>query len=462
MQRSRMLRALIEVVFAGFALGIAPRGWAASFIPLGMAPGGTNSSAWAVSGDGSVICGGGFGPLWSQALQWHLGSGGVIESGLRDTYAQGVSADGTIVVGYMPVPGGTEAFTWVHPGGLVPIGDLPGGGRYSVATKISADGSVVVGVGSGAAGGEAFRWTVSSGMIGLGDLPGGDFESTAWGVSGDGSVIVGRSHAEFGEEAFRWTASDGMIGLGDLPGGPNRSAAFAISADGTVIGGSSGSVNGLEEAFLWTASSGMVALGDLPGGPFFSRVVGLSGDGSIAVGYGRGAVDSEAFIWDEVNGMRSLRDALVDEYGLGAALAGWYLREAHAISVDGNAIVGTGYNPSGGIEAWIAFIGDTPSAVEAPLVDGVRLRGFPNPASGPIRIDLAAENRDDTFDLQVFDAGGRLIFSRSLRKGSGQTEWDTRDSAGRFVPSGVYFAKVVNSRDRSRLPRGSVTLHVVR
>jgi hypothetical protein len=38
----------------------------------------------------------------------------------------------------------------------------------------------------------------------------------------------------------------------------------------------------------------------------------------------------------------------------------------------------------------------------------------PNPAYGPIRIDLAAEDVDDALNLQVFDAGGRLIFARAL------------------------------------------------
>ena len=38
---------------------------------------------------------------------------------------------------------------------------------------------------------EAFRWTSGGGMVGLGDLPGGSSASFATGVSADGSVIVG-------------------------------------------------------------------------------------------------------------------------------------------------------------------------------------------------------------------------------------------------------------------------------
>ncbi len=38
-------------------------------------------------------------------------------------------------------------------------------------------------------GSEAFRWTQAGGMVGLGDLPGGTFGSKAFFVSADGSVV---------------------------------------------------------------------------------------------------------------------------------------------------------------------------------------------------------------------------------------------------------------------------------
>jgi hypothetical protein len=42
--------------------------------------------------------------------------------------------------------------------------------------------------------------------------------------------------------------------------------------------------------------------------------------------------------------------------GLGAALTGWQLSEATAISDDGLTIVGFGTNPLGNTEAWVATI----------------------------------------------------------------------------------------------------------
>ena len=137
---------------------------------------------------------------------------------------------------------------WPSPAPLAPAaGSGPAGG--------AADGSVVVGVSISALGLEAFRWSEQGGMIGLGDIPGGDFESIALEVSEDGSVVVGEgtsAESSPNGEPFRWTAEEGMVGLGYLPGG-NASGAWAISIDGLVIVGAGNLPKG-GEAFRWTAS----------------------------------------------------------------------------------------------------------------------------------------------------------------------------------------------------------------
>ena len=81
---------------------------------------------------------------------------------------------------------------------FLPLGDLPGGSFGSGAYGISADGSVVVGFGDSGDSGdpvltEAFRWTSGGGIVGLGELPGGGFGSVAYAVSADGGVVVGDS-----------------------------------------------------------------------------------------------------------------------------------------------------------------------------------------------------------------------------------------------------------------------------
>ncbi len=78
------------------------------------------------------------------------------------------------------------------------LGDLTGGIFSSYAAGISADGSVVVGRGYGNSGYEAFVWTEAAGMLSLKsllsdlgvDLTGWNLDE-ALAVSGDGRFIVG-------------------------------------------------------------------------------------------------------------------------------------------------------------------------------------------------------------------------------------------------------------------------------
>jgi probable HAF family extracellular repeat protein len=221
------------------------------------------------------------------------------------------------------------------------------------AYGVSDDGSVAAGLSDSASGIQAFLWTSTGGMIGLGDLPGGTFRSQATGISADGSVVVGRSNSGSGAEAFLWTSTGGMIGLGDLPGGAFDSRALGVSADGSVVVGYSESASG-NEAFRWTSTDGIIGLGDLPGGGFESRAQAASAEGSVVVGFGFSADGYEAFIWDETNGMRTVKDVLENDYGLD--LTGWGLIDAADVSDDGLVLVGSGINPSGDMEAWLATL----------------------------------------------------------------------------------------------------------
>lgn len=193
-------------------------------------------------------------------------------------------------------------------------------------------------------------------MQGLGDLSGGIFQSSAERASADGSVIVGSSESANGTEAFRWTSGGGMMGLGDFAGSTFGSLALGVSADGSVVVGAGTSVNGFE-AFRWTSGSGLVGLGDLTGGVFNSVAMNVSADGSVIVGSASTASGSEAFIWTEAMGMQSIRQLLINQ---GLNMTGWSLQTAWSISADGTTIIGTGTNPSGDSEAWIASVAAVP------------------------------------------------------------------------------------------------------
>lgn len=340
------------------------------------------------------------------------GLGGLLESSW--SYANGLSADGSVVVGYTQSPLGNQAFRWTHDGGIVGLGDLAGGRFESTALGVSADGSVVVGWGVSRPGfdeREAFRWTTEEGLVAMGDFAGGGSSSEACDVSDDGSIIIGFGSSTLGQEAFRWTSEEGMVGLGDDPGGTFSSDARAVSGDGEVVTGiasfaGEGSIQGgyrwtrdtgfvsltdppvylylydvsfdgstiigsdgssSNAAFRWTADEGLKYLGYPPDphGRRRSDAYGVSADGSIVVGAMTTSTDRVAFIWNEqAQQVRSLQDVLIAN---GIDLAGWKLTAATAISADGKTVVGNGLNPANQQEAWIAVIPEPSSCYLATI-----------------------------------------------------------------------------------------------
>jgi probable HAF family extracellular repeat protein len=353
---------LLQIYFTPVGFSAEP-----GFQGLGDLPGGIfQSMAFGVSADGSTAVG------WSrtnanphgEAFRWNAQDGiqslGFLPGRDYISMASDVSADGSCITGFS---GSTlndlEPFIWTTSGGLQSLGFVTGA-TSCPARAISNDGSTIVGnTYLPSYGDVAFRWTSSSG-IGL--LPGINlsYSHYAYGISGDGSAVVG----ELNGQAYRWTSPGNVQLLGDLPGGDFYSQAFDVSEDGTTVVGT-GCVNLIPtgddswttefEAFLWTQAGGMISLGDLPGGIRYSTANAVSADGSIVVGWGTtDAHPEEAFIWDEINGMRPLQDVLVTDFGLD--LSGWTLYQATGISSDGSVIVGYGRNPSGYNEAWIATV----------------------------------------------------------------------------------------------------------
>lgn len=365
----RAIRKLVLVALGlAVCLGDAALAGQPSFLGLGDLPGGTyGSAAKGVSIDGTVVTGWSSGWVGTEAFVWSSREGlrpiGTLDesNGVNFSVGYGVSRTGQ-VVGQTSSPDGSLGFLWTNTTGMVSLGDLPGGRLGSAATGISDDGDTIVGAATSSSISllnEAFRWTPSTGMVGLGTLPGGT-QSSAADVSKDGMVVVGVSGSDNGTLAFRWTAWTGMVALGDLPGGSVFSSASAVSADGVYVVGESRSAAGPQgEAFLWSQAGGMIGLGDLSGGAFKSRAFDVSSDGRIVVGQATSAAGDEAFVWDPVHGMRSLRSVLVAS---GVDLTGWRLTSATAMSADGLTIVGEGVGPRGP-EAWIATIPEPATAI---------------------------------------------------------------------------------------------------
>jgi probable HAF family extracellular repeat protein len=332
-----------------------------------LAGGKAYSTAKSVSADGTTVVGQSHAGVGMRAFRWTRDSGA---TGLAFEEAAAVSADGSVVVGYRLARGGTEAVKWTAREGTRSL--MAGAGIVGdAANDVSADGETIVGECEPTVSvafdkrDVAFRWTA---QFGFQQLERGDTKQTwseAHAVSADGAVVVGsRRHRTGHDEAFRWVRESGVMGLGVLPGNVT-SVAYAVSADGSVVVGCCGDYL-TTEAFRWSRKSGMVSLATLRAGKQGSIAHAVSSDGSIIVGSGLGENGPEAVIWDDVRGVRRVRELLVREFDLGEVLRGWKLRSATAVSADGSIVAGNGVNPDGEPEAWIADIGQARVAV-APL-----------------------------------------------------------------------------------------------
>ena len=99
----------------------------------------------------------------------------------------------------------------------------------------------------------------------------------------------------------------------------------------------------------------MISLGSLGGEG--SEISDVSADGSIAVGEADDGDNTVGFLWDNVNGIRDLKEVLIADDSLESSLAGWEYFEARDVSSDGltMTIVGNGEFEDND-RAWIARI----------------------------------------------------------------------------------------------------------
>lgn len=328
------------------------------FQGLGFLPGTNAGVTTGLSANGEVVIGAGFisGSNFSQySFVWANGVMNQITGVGSLSQPTGVSANGSVVVGYSFGSFAT-GWVWTVSGGAVLFGP-PQGFTFAFPSAVSADGSVIVGTAYGNLQPQAFRSTQTGGTVLLGVLP-GDKLSNGEAVSGDGMVVVGQSVNTSVQQtrAFRWTQTGGMADLGSLPGA-TFTTPTATNFDGSVVVGYS--INPSAHAFRWQSNTGLTALPELPGAQF-SEAFAVNYDGSVIVGVSgsSSASGGEAAVWNR-NGVQSIKNLLVAN---GVNLTGWTLGQANAVSADGTIVAGTGGNPSGQEEPWIARIAESSSS----------------------------------------------------------------------------------------------------
>ena len=225
-----------------------------------------------------------------------------------------VNGDGSVIVGLGWVnPTGSHAVKWDAQNGWTDLGSLQG--RSSRANGISADGNTIVGWDENPKQETHDYWRGAIWWQGLERLmnPYG-WIGQSWAANNVGSIIVGRGHPMNTQHAYRFTAWDGQVeDLGAIPRGrtpsereqEDRSIAFAVSDDGNVVLGYSG-WQPPTDAFIWTPEAKMMKVGDY-------------------------------LTSKEITGFQN-----------------WILVSALAVTPDGKIIVGTGINPDGFAEGWMA------------------------------------------------------------------------------------------------------------
>ena len=406
-------------------------------------PSGANTTAIAVSTDGSVVVGNVINQASGGPFRWTQSSGPVLlldSAGhiLGDTYlATDVSGDGFTIVGSDTSTDG-QAFRWA--GGVAATIPELGSPITSTASSVSANGSIIAGDISTSS--QSGGYWLSGSNLEIISAPNPNQTVAVTAMSADGSVVAGNLGGGSGTSiAFQWNSGSGS--LTQLPGNSGlNSQATAVSPDGSVVvGGKVVSSNGPTVPFEWT--NGMVTTLALPAGFVYGTATGVSNDGGPFVGY-MAATNNDfynnktvAFIWTQSGGIQDLEQVLSNSDGLGSSLAKWTLTQATAITSDENVIVGNGIDPQGQEEGWIANLSTTKQQQQTMIT-------WPAPAEMVYGATLGAAQLDATADVT-----GTFTYSPPfgtlLHAGSGQTlsvtftPSDTTDymSATEMVPIDV-------------------------
>jgi len=89
----------------------------------------------------------------------------------------------------------------------------------------------------------------------------------------------------------------------------------------------------------------------------------------------------------------------------------------------------------------VGWFSPTVTGVGGPLPPRALLTGYPNPTATGASIVYSLPRAQESVELGVYDAGGRLVARLAeahATEGRHVLHWDGRDLAGRLVPAGVY------------------------
>jgi hypothetical protein len=315
--------------------------------------------------------------------------------GYTGSYATGITADGSTIVGVAVSASPLDAqshLAWVWTNGQMTALPTPPG-YSSYASGIAANGRYVIGRRTDPV--NAGRWDMATGAfasfgVGIQELPSA--------ISADGSVAT--------IAYFRWTAADGLVML-------PLNLTLSISADGSKIAG-------LWSSPLTFAASGQLAVLQadnslvIPPGSPQSGTRGdcvMSPDGSTTFlsDYYWRSPEPVVFVYPSTFGRAMTADGSivygttasddVENYGvsapgravflrphegpdrigcflqrLGTSTTGWQFISIRGCSADGRVLAGIGVNPLGAVEAFRIVLALTPHGPDFNGVGGLTVQ----------------------------------------------------------------------------------------
>jgi serine/threonine protein kinase len=227
-----------------------------------VAGGGFESSAEAISDDGSVIAGtvddGNCyrrGALWTRSGGWSIEDDRTPETG--ESLFAALSRDGRWAAGGVNVPcysDGSDACRWSEASSFESLGVSYDGCGYAVSDLGEVAGTI-------GEGDRAFVTGVGGEILILGDLPGGGDGAQALGILPGGELIVGWASSAAGHEAVLWDESralhrvaDVLSGAGvSVPAGWVLTTCADITRNGRVVTLCGSGFNPIGDTEAWIA-----------------------------------------------------------------------------------------------------------------------------------------------------------------------------------------------------------------
>jgi uncharacterized membrane protein len=353
-------------------------------------------------------------------------------------------------------------------------------GSYGSAYDISGDGNTVVGlywrpgVGNRA---HASKWTQATGVVDLGGTITGQ-SSRANGVNHNASVIVGWVETPTGPWRPAAWVNGSVVLLTDFDDSGSyligNGEAKATSTNGDIIVGFSTDPDFHQRAAsMWKRTDGVFGPtevlgwvdGTEPGSTSSSGGINIpwavSDDGRIVVGYcsfDGSPFNPTGFVWTEATGVIDANQFLANNGVL--VDPNFTIQNLTAMTPDGTQIFGYGkiLTPPYTQRAFRITIPNTAGVTPSAPVARIEFSApSPNPSSAVTHMEFALPAAANV-DLSVYDASGRRVASLmhdDLSAGRHSVSWDGRESDGRPVAAGLYFARLIT-------PQGSAMRRIVR